>query len=407
MQPLNLFREAQRRNPYPIYWPMRRIRPLLNIPRYDVWMVYRYDDVKRVLTDYTNFSSDFRRLFRPGEASPRMRADLISSDPPVHTKLRNLVNRAFTSRAVANLEPRIRQLTHEMLDGVVETGRIDLVRDLAYPLPVIVIAEMLGIPPEDRARFKTWSDEIVRSADRVIVDRDAAGEHDDSDGPPDMAGTMRPYFQEIIARRRVEPRDDLISGLVAAEIDGERLTEQDVLSLCSLLLIAGNVTTTNLIGNAILTLLKHPEQLARLRADLSLLPGAIEEVLRYRSPVQFMFRVAAQDGELGGQKIRAGARVIAFIGSANRDEGKFAHANQFDITRSPNPHLAFGHGVHYCLGAPLARLEARVALTAILERLPNLARASKWPLPPTEALILNGVRQLPLRFTPGPRFAMA
>jgi cytochrome P450 len=294
-----------------------------------------------------------------------------------------------------------------MLDRVVETGRIDLVRDLAYPLPVIVIAEMLGIPPEDRARFKAWSDDVVSSADRVILDRGAAGEVDDAAMSDDMAGTMRPYFQEIIARRRVEPRDDLISGLVAAEIEGERLTEHDVLSLCSLLLIAGNVTTTNLIGNAILTLLKHPEQLARLRADLSLLPGAIEEVLRYRSPVQFMFRVAAQDGELGGQKIRAGARVIAFIGSANRDEGKFAHANQFDITRSPNPHVAFGHGVHYCLGAPLARLEARVALTAILERLPDLARASKWPLPPTEALILNGVRQLPLRFTPGPRFAMA
>ena len=407
MELLNLFMEAQRRNPYPIYWPMRRIRPLLHIPRYDVWMVYRYDDVKRVLTDYTNFSSDFRRMFRPGEASPSMRANLVASDPPVHTKLRNLVNRAFTSRAVANLEPRIRQLTHEMLDRVVETGRIDLVRDLAYPLPVIVIAEMLGIPPEDRARFKAWSDDVVSSADRVILDRGAAGEVDDAAMSDDMAGTMRPYFQEIIARRRVEPRDDLISGLVAAEIEGERLTEHDVLSLCSLLLIAGNVTTTNLIGNAILTLLKHPEQLARLRADLSLLPGAIEEVLRYRSPVQFMFRVAVQDVELGGQTIRAGARVIAFIGSANRDEGKFAHANQFDITRSPNPHVAFGHGVHYCLGAPLARLEARVALTAILERLPNLARASKWPLPPTEALILNGVRQLPLRFTPGPRFAMA
>jgi cytochrome P450 len=247
---------------------------------------------------------------------------------------------------VANLEPRIRQLTHEMLDRVVETGQIDLVSDLAYPLPVIVIAEMLGVPPEDRARFKAWSDEVVKSADGVILDREAAGEDDDMD-MSDMAGSMRPYFQEIIARRRVEPRDDLISGLVAAEIDGERLTEHDVLSLCSLLLIAGNVTTTNLIGNAMLTLLKHPEQMARLHADLSLLPNAIEEVLRYRSPVQFMFRVAAQDVELGGHPIQAGARVIAFIGSANRDESKFAHANQFDITRSPNPHLAFGLRVHY------------------------------------------------------------
>ena len=398
---LNTLMTAQRRNPYPLYALLRRTRPLLHLQKYDLWFASRYDDVKRVLSDYESFSSDFRRMFEPNFDTTPINANLITSDPPVHTRLRGLISRAFTPRAVANLEPRIAEVTQTLLDDVVERGEIDLVRDLAEPLPVIVIAEMLGIPPDDRILFKRWSDRIVKSADDIFAERERL-ELGEGDGmPPWIADEMGPYLLEITARRRREPRDDLISALLAAELDGERLSDADLLSFTWLLLVAGNVTTTNLITNAIHTLLRHPRELRKLRDDLSLLPSAIEEVLRYRSPVQFMFRIAVRDVEMGGRTIKAGARVIALIGSANRDGAKFPHPSRFDITRSPNPHLGFGQGIHYCLGAPLARLEAKVALPLLLERLPNLRRAGRRPLLPAEGLILHGVRSLPLRFTPG------
>jgi cytochrome P450 len=284
---------------------------------------------------------------------------------------------------------------------VIETGRMDLIDDLAYPLPVVVISEMLGIPAEDRHQFRQWSDEIVRSANNLFGDRE--GMQAGNRGGGMVTAEMEPYLRDIIEQRRRAPGDDLISGLVAAEIDGERLTENDLMSFCSLLLVAGNVTTTNLIGNAMLSLLQHPQALARLQDDLSLLPAAIEEVLRYRSPVQFMFRIATRAVELGGQTIQPGQIVIAFIGSANRDEARFPAAHRFDLDREPNPHIAFGHGIHYCLGAPLARLEGRLALTILLTRLRDIRLATRRPLPPGEALILHGVRHLPLVFNPGPR----
>jgi cytochrome P450 len=405
---LNTLLTAQRSNPYPLYALLRRARPLVHFAKYDLWFASRYDDVKRVLSDYGTFSSDFRRMFDPEIATPPVRASLITSDPPVHTRLRGLISRAFTPRAVANLEPRIAELTHALLDEVVERGEIDLVRDVAYPLPVIVIAEMLGIPPGDRDRFKRWSDRVVQSANDIFAERERLEEgRGDGTMPPWIAEEMGPYLLDITARRRREPKDDLISALLAAELDGERLSDDDILGFAWLLLVAGNVTTTNLIANAVQTLLRHPGDLRKLHDDPSLWPGAIEEVLRYRSPVQFMFRIATQEVTLGGQTIQAGARVIALIGSANRDAAKFPHPNRFDITRSPNPHLGFGHGLHYCLGAPLARLEAALALPLILERLPNLRRISRRPLPPAEGMILHGVKRLPLRFTPGPRRAMA
>jgi cytochrome P450 len=299
---------------------------------------------------------------------------------------------------VANLEPRIEVLTHELLDGVSADGQMDLISDLAYPLPVRVIAEMLGIPTRDQAQFKIWSDELVRSADQIFVEPDQMGRGpEERDLPPTLVRGMGPYFQQIIAQRRADPQDDLISGLVKAEIDGELLSEWDLLDFCSLLLIAGNITTTNLIGNAVLTLLQHPEDLAALRADRSLLGGAIEEVLRFRSPVQFMFRISTAETELGGRIVPPNQRVIALIGSANRDEGKFPNANRFDIRRSPNPHIAFGHGVHYCLGAPLARLEAKIALDIMLDRLQDWRRIG-GALAPTDAVILNGVKTLPIQF---------
>jgi len=396
---INTFLKMQRSNPYPLYWLLRRAQPVLRIGRYDLCFASRYDDVKKVLSDYENFSSDFRRAFRPGEELDQSsKISLIASDPPVHSKLRGLVTKAFTPRAVASLETRIGVLTHELLDGVAGAGRMDLVQDLAYPLPVMVIAEMLGVPASDRGQFKVWSDKVVRSADEIFSStQDAQRTQPEADAPLG-AGEMGAYFKTIIAERRANPQDDLISGLVAAEMDGEKLSEWDLLDFCSLLLVAGNVTTTNLITNAVMVLLEHKDALEAVRANPALLPDALEEVLRFRSPVQFMFRVSSAETELGGRLLPPNQRVIALIGSANRDEAQFENANRFDISRKPNRHIAFGVGVHYCLGAPLARLEAKVVLNILLQRLPNLARSNSGALPPTDGVILHGVKSLPVRW---------
>jgi cytochrome P450 len=400
-------------NPYPMYTMMREQSPVLHLPEGNVWLVFRFDDVKTVLSDSETFSSEFRKaqIGAGGELAPGMRAEavagmaaggpgqgmgqsLISSDPPRHTQLRNLISRAFTPRAVAALEPRIEQLTRELLDPVVAAGQFDLVEDFSAPLPVMVIAELLGIPGEDRARFKVWSDYIVASSDAILTGQ--------AQRDPQAAVAMQEmlsYFRRTIAERRAEPREDLISSLLAAELDGDRLSEQDLLSFCWLLLVAGNETTTNLISNALLTFLEHPGTLERLRAEPELVPLAVEEVLRYRSPVQAMFRISTREVELGGQTIPAGARVIAFIGSANRDPARFSEADQFVIDRNPNPHIAFGHGIHFCLGSPLARLEAKVALTAIARRMAGVERADDAALVPVRGFIVMGVRHLPLRFT--------
>jgi cytochrome P450 len=394
------------RNRYPLYAQMRQAQPVLNIPEYQLWLVFGYDDVRTVLSDYENFASDFRRassmlgeaefqaLTQTGINSGEGRS-LIMSDPPVHRQLRDLVTRAFTPKAVEALEPRIQVLTNEMIDAVIDTGRLDLIKDLAYPLPVIVIAEMLGIPAEDREQFKQWSDLMVASADQFFVDVPER----EMNAQWEAGSQMRAYFRKIIAQRRTKPHNDLVSALIAAEINGQRLSEANLLGFCTLLLIAGNVTTTNLIGNAMHALLDNPQEMQRLRADLSLMPSAIEEALRYESPVQSMFRFAARDSEFHGQHIQRGDRIMAFIGSANRDESKFPDADKLDITRQPNPHMAFGFGIHYCLGAPLARLEGRIALTALLERLQNIERIDDKPLDLAKGLLLHGFTSLPLQFT--------
>jgi cytochrome P450 len=347
------------------------------------WQVFGYDEVQRVLQDYATFSSERSDGDAEGPQNA-LGASIISLDPPRHHHLRSLVSKAFTPRAVDNLAPRIAALTDELLAPVLREGRMDVIGDLAYPLPVIVIAELLGIPPADRDRFKHWSDVIVGSAGSI--------------GFGTAERELGQYFLGVIERRRREPREDLISALLRAEVDGEHLSMIELLGFCVLLLVAGNETTTNLIGNAIWCFTREPGLTERLAATPALLPAAIEEVLRYLSPVQMLpTRVAKTDVELGGKLVKAGQWLNVGIGSANRDEAKFPDADRFVPDRAPNSHLAFGAGVHFCLGAPLARLEARIALDAILARCPALAVADPDPEDVTSQIVF-GFKHLPVRF---------
>ncbi len=369
-------------NPFPYYRYMRKTRPVNFNANYRTWEVFRYAEVQQVLSDYANFSSSVIAGNASVQQNP-LGASLISIDPPRHRQLRSLVTQAFTPRTVAHMSERITTLVNELLDKVIAAGKMDAIEDLAYPLPVMVIAEMLGIPSEDRARFKLWSDALVGATFMG--------------GNPQEA--MSRYFQEIIRQRRREPKDDLISDLLAVQIEGEHLSEVELLGFCVLLLVAGNETTTNLIGNALLCFDEQPEVMAQLRAEPTLIPAAIEEVLRYRSPLQFMYRRAINDVTLGDQNIKAGQVVIAWIGSANRDESQFTDPDTFDIRRDTQRNLAFGHGIHFCLGAPLARLEGRIALTILLERLPNLRRQREFPLQALGSNLIYGVKKLPVTFT--------
>lgn len=387
--------ERDRLDPAPFFADRRRYAPVAYSEADQAWAVYRYDDVKRVLSDHEAFSSE-RRLAAMGA---RPRPSLISMDPPRHRLFRNLVAQAFTPKAVAALAPRIEAIAQQLLDEVVPRGHMDLIEDLAYPLPVTVIAEMLGVPAEDRARYKDWADRLL-NRQAPFLNR--------SDEREAIIDEMDAYFRTVLDERRAQPREDMISHLLAAELDGQRLNEDEILSFCALLLLAGHITTVNLIGNTMLCLLEHPEAMAELRRTPALIPGAIEETLRYRSPVQFMVRAAAHDVELGGKRIGQDEFVIGFIASANRDETVFDHPDVFDIHRHPNPHLAFGYGIHFCLGAPLARLEGQIALRLLLARLPNLALAplsdkqlARWagkPVEPLESQILQGVSHLAMRF---------
>lgn len=368
---------------------MRRTAPVFVDPRSGVISVFRYDDTQRVLSDYASFSSE-RGVHAPSEENA-IGASLISSDPPRHRKLRNLVTQAFTPRAVAQLEPRITAIIAGLLDRLSAHGRtqVDFIEEFAVPLPVTVIAEMLGVPTERRVDFRRWSDALV-----------TAGSGMGGAGMLQAQREMAAFFGEMIAQRRAEPRDDLISHLIAAEIDGQHLTPVELIGFCVLLLVAGNETTTNLLGAAILACDEQPAAWERLRAEPQLIPSAVEETLRYLSPVQSMFRMARGQERLGDIVTRPGQPVVAWIGSANRDETQFANAETFDITRTPNRNLAFGHGIHFCLGAPLARLEARLALEALLRRAESIRIAPDAQIEWMESAIVYGAKHLPVTITP-------
>ncbi|HEV3444547.1 MAG TPA: cytochrome P450 [Gemmataceae bacterium] len=395
---MDLFSVDMRRNPYPAYDQMRSSAPVFRLPPFDLWLILDFEGAKRVLVDHDVFSSDLSHAHgngNPGEW-------FIFFDPPRHTKLRALISKAFTPRVVANLEPRIRELSRQLLDQTIERGEMDLAEDFSVPLPMRVIAEMLGVPAADWPRYKRWSDVILTLANTFSRDEEAARTIEEYRA---VTAEMRALLPDLIAQRRAAHQDDLLTRLVAAEVDGERLTQAEILGFLQLLLVGGQETTANLLNNAVLCFLENPDQLARLRAAPDLLPSAIEEVLRYRAPVQWMPRATRRDVEMHGQVIPAGKLVLPMIGSANRDPKQFRDAGRFDITREPNQHVAFGHGIHSCLGAPLARLEARIALADFLERVKGFALASDEPWEPRKALHVHGPSRLPIRFTPGRRAA--
>jgi cytochrome P450 len=385
------FPAAMRRNPFLFYAAHREALPVFHLEQFDLWLIFDYDGVKRALEDHATFSSEAR----PPGATSKPFDWLVFNDQPRHAKLRALVSRAFTPRIVADLESRIRQISGELLDPLLDHGEMELVADYSSQLPVMVIAELLGIPPSDRTMFKHWSDCILKLADTV-----AGGEQARQAGQQylSIASEMDFYLKAKLEERRKSPRDDLLSKLVHVEVDGARLTHEEISGFFQLLLAAGSETTINLINNAMLCLLEHPHALARVREQMDLLPTAIEEVLRYRSPFQAVFRQTTRDVEMQGLKIPADKLVLPLIGSANRDPKHFENADCFDVARDPNPHIAFGHGIHFCLGAALSRLETRIALEDILARIEHIEFANDEPWEPRPAFHVHGPMHLPIKF---------
>ena len=383
-------------DPYPVYAAMRERDPVHRSRLIDAWLFTRHADVDAILRDHRRFASDPRE----GTLSPRQRKllpppeefTLLFLDPPDHSRLRALVTKAFTRSPVNALEPRIRAILGSLLDGIEDPSGFDLMEAVARPLPVIVIAEMLRVPPQDRARFKLWSAQRARLLEPTIGMRerrlgDAASRAFDA------------YFRTIVAERRKAPRDDILSALVEAEEDGQRLTEREMLNLLRLLLIAGNETTANLIGNGVLALLRNPGELERLREDPGLIPSAVEELLRYDSPAQATFRRALADCEVNGFPIRRRDNIVLLLGAANRDPDAFEAPDRLDVARSGRAHLSLGRGIHHCLGAPLARLEGRIALEMLLERFPRIGlRTGRPRFRPS--VVIRGLRSLPLRCAP-------
>lgn len=390
----NPFDEATRRNPFPLYARARRECPVLVHEDFPVVSVFRYADVQAILKDPATWSNEFQL---PEGLREELPPSMLGSDPPSHTRLRALVSQAFTPRMIKRLEPRVEAIAEELVGAAVARRRVDLVEALTYPLPVVVIAEIIGIPAEDREALKRWSDALVANLGLgFFVPMDEAR----FARQRRLINEMRDYFVPLVAERRAAPRDDLLSGLVAAELEGSRLSFDEMLQMLILILVAGNETTTTLIGNAVLTLLEHPEALALLRARPELVPDAVEEVLRYSSPIQMDPRRATRAVTLGEVPIAPGQVVLSWLGSANRDEAVFARPEVFDPTRQDNRHLAFGFGPHYCLGASLAGLEATVALRVLLARTRDFRRQDAEPLPLHASYVFNGVTRLPIELEP-------
>lgn len=381
---------------------MRATQPVWRDESSGCWHVFRYADVLEVSTNYQRFSSQRPRALNRRQFNSRAfsKDSLISMDPPQHRQYRNLVSPSFTPRALEPLSGRIRAIAQELLTRVRSQGYMDMVPDFSYPFPTIVIAELLGVPTSDRPTFKRWADALLS---RQLTDAELFSSQDVARGPDFERASqameeMSAYFEQQLEERRRLPQKDLISDLLAAEVESARLTQDELLSFCILLLLAGHVTTTNLLSQAIRCFDEHPGAFKQLREQPELMPGAIEEVLRYASPVWRLTRVTNESVTLSGTTIPADAVVFAWLSSANRDEMQFIDPERFDIARTPNRHVAFGHGIHFCVGAPLARLEASIALPLLLEQLPDLRVDHTVPLELLNSRVLFGFKSLPLNW---------
>lgn len=398
MAVFNPFLPSYQANPYPAYAALRAEDPVHFSAAIQAWVLTTHEDCERVLRDQETFSSSSdtasgqlatvlqqqRREFPLGEVPT-----VLNSDPPVHTRLRTLLNRAFTPRAIEGLRPHIEDIAASLLDDAGRAGgRFDAVTGFAQPLPIIVIAELLGVPPEDRDQLKVWSTAIANTTNVLNTEEALAAARQ-------ATVELIAYMDEIVAQRRAAPGADIMTALVQAEEGGERLSHDELLAFSILLLLAGHETTTNLIGNGLLALTEHPDAAARLRAEPGLLPSAVEEFLRYDSSVQGAVRFARETVEIRGRTIEEGSTLLLLLGAANRDPAQFPEPNALDVARSPNRHLSFGRGVHFCLGAPLARLEGDVAFRALLDRFTEL-RVAKGGAERSGTLVLRGMGKLEL-----------
>ncbi|CRK58867.1 putative cytochrome P450 hydroxylase [Alloactinosynnema sp. L-07] len=390
--------DAFMQDPHALYEQLRTtgpVRPIVLPTRLHAWLVTDYAEARSALADPT-LSKDvvragdlIERHLDPGTQratfATSLSSHMLNTDPPNHTRLRKLVNKAFTARGIDHLRPRIQEIADEFLDAMAGTEVVDLLEVFAYPLPITVICEVLGVPVSDREDFRSWSDTLVSN--------------DRSERLTAAATSMQGYLVQLIAAKRANPGADLLSELIQASDDDDRLTGEELVSMAFLLLLAGHETTVNLIGNGILTLLTHPDQLAALRADFSLLPNTIEELLRHEGPVSMAtLRFTTEPLVLGDTEIPAGEFILVGLGAANRDPARFPDADRLDITRDPVGHLAFGHGIHYCVGAPLARLEGEIAIRSLLTRFPDLALAQathtlRW----RDSTVIRGLEHLHLR----------
>jgi pimeloyl-[acyl-carrier protein] synthase len=381
-------------DPYPTYHRLRAEDPV-HLSPLGFWVLTRYEDVAAVLRD-PRFAKEAMMAAvakRFGITQGTFGLSMLDRDPPAHTRLRSLVSKAFTPKVVEAMRPHIQEIVDGLLARVAGAGSLDLIEEFAYPIPVMVICELLGVPVADHERFKGWSLDIARGLDAVMLPVDSQVAIRSGIARQGLIG----YFRELIAARRASPRSDLLSALIAAEEAGDKLSEDELLASCILLLVAGHETTVNLIGNGMLALLRHPEQLRRLRENPGLIAGAVEELLRYDGPVQRTGRMPSEDVTIGGRTIAKGEMVMPFIGAADRDPAQFPDPDRLDITRSENRHVAFGTGIHFCLGAPLARVEGQIAINTLLRRLPKLTLVTEKP-EYRQSLTLRGLTALHVTF---------
>jgi hypothetical protein len=385
-------------DPYPFYHRLRAADPV-HLHETGFWLVTRYADAVAILRD-PRFArppgpaaENVDSLVERDQLSPRefLRAyGILWQNPPDHTRLRRLVNKAFTPGVVNALRPKIQAIVDDLLHAAQERGGADLIADLAYPLPVQVIAELVGVPLEDRDSFRTWSLDLVGAFD-------PARGHDAMQRGNMAVEAFVHYFRDLITERRARPREDLLSALIAAQDAGDRLSERELLANVIFLFVAGYETTVGLIGNGVLALLRHPDQLAELRGDPAFAASAVEELLRYDSPQQTIFWAVTEDVCWGDKVIRPGQEVLIMVGAVNRDPERFEEPDRLDLTRADNRHLAFSHGIHFCLGAPLARAEGQIAIPAVIRRFPNVALAAEPEWQPT--MFIRRLSSLPVTLT--------